>query len=223
MLCVSVCLSSFFSFGIVPCVSLVASVDPCQLVLVFIYLRRSPLRCFSGLMGGGVAVPFLRTLVVPGFFKLPHPDAYSGTQWVGLSELFKWSALRECFPHVIDLGELLDRCGRLYVDSVSAGMGLGGVCLLSFLLDRHNDPLPRMCRLGVAEGRRLGAHARRFLAPAEVAKRGVVGTKFRATFRAASFGDVCLGRVATTGHRDGLLGEAGYGREHKRLPSVAES
>merc|ERR1739841_19086 len=34
-----------------------------------------------------------------------------GTQWVAVKRLFNWSKVEECYPHVIELGDLLKRCG----------------------------------------------------------------------------------------------------------------
>lgn len=57
-----------------------------------------------------------RTLVLPGFFKFPHPNAYDGIEWVPFGALMDWSMLHECYDDVIDLGDLLQACGQDVLD-----------------------------------------------------------------------------------------------------------
>eukprot|EP00927_Polykrikos_kofoidii_P027419 TRINITY_DN24129_c0_g1_i1.p1 TRINITY_DN24129_c0_g1~~TRINITY_DN24129_c0_g1_i1.p1 ORF type:complete len:487 (-),score=47.43 TRINITY_DN24129_c0_g1_i1:59-1519(-) len=64
-----------------------------------------------------VAEALGRTLVLPGFFKFPHPDAYDGHQWVPVRRLFDWVRLRTCNRDVIDLGDLIRECGHRILDS----------------------------------------------------------------------------------------------------------
>jgi len=58
-----------------------------------------------------VAIALGRILVVPGFFKFPHPEAYAGTQWVPLSWLFDFSVLRSCYGRIVELEVLIESCG----------------------------------------------------------------------------------------------------------------
>lgn len=58
-----------------------------------------------------------RILVMPGFFKFPHPDAYDGIQWVRVRSLFNWTAVEECYAPVIELAELVGRCGPDVLDN----------------------------------------------------------------------------------------------------------
>jgi len=64
-----------------------------------------------------VAAALGRTLVLPGFFKFPHPDAYDGTQWVSVRRLFDWSVLQGCYNNIIELGDLLELCGPDVLDN----------------------------------------------------------------------------------------------------------
>ncbi|CAJ1360998.1 unnamed protein product [Effrenium voratum] len=52
-----------------------------------------------------------RILVLPGFFKFPHPEPYAGTQWVPFRELFDLPTLRSCYGRVVELEELVNLCG----------------------------------------------------------------------------------------------------------------
>lgn len=63
-----------------------------------------------------VAAVLGRTLVLPGFFKFPHPDAYDGIQWVAATRLFNWSTLEGCYSNVIELGDLIQQCGHEVLD-----------------------------------------------------------------------------------------------------------
>lgn len=64
-----------------------------------------------------VAAALGRTLVLPGFFKFPHPNAYDGTEWVPVHELFNWTVLEACNATVIELGDLIEQCGEDLLDN----------------------------------------------------------------------------------------------------------
>lgn len=57
-----------------------------------------------------------RTLVIPGFFKFPHDMAADGIQWTALSRLFNWTAVEDCYADVIEMEELIERCGPDVLD-----------------------------------------------------------------------------------------------------------
>ncbi|CAL1140556.1 unnamed protein product [Cladocopium goreaui] len=57
-----------------------------------------------------------RILVLPGFFKFPHPEAYDGLQWVPFRDLFDVSSVRSCYGRVVELEELLEVCGSEVLD-----------------------------------------------------------------------------------------------------------
>ncbi|CAK9048491.1 unnamed protein product [Durusdinium trenchii] len=57
-----------------------------------------------------------RILVLPGFFKFPHPNAYDGLEWVPFHELFDLEALRSCYGRVLELEELVQLCGPKVLD-----------------------------------------------------------------------------------------------------------
>eukprot|EP00747_Dinoflagellata_sp_TGD_P059698 gnl/TRDRNA2_/TRDRNA2_151689_c0_seq1.p1 gnl/TRDRNA2_/TRDRNA2_151689_c0~~gnl/TRDRNA2_/TRDRNA2_151689_c0_seq1.p1 ORF type:complete len:517 (+),score=56.51 gnl/TRDRNA2_/TRDRNA2_151689_c0_seq1:213-1763(+) len=63
-----------------------------------------------------VAETLGRTLVIPGFFKFPHPNEFNGWEWVSASELFEWSELEKCYSNVIEMSTLLDVCGHEILD-----------------------------------------------------------------------------------------------------------
>ncbi|CAE7860546.1 C15C7.7 [Symbiodinium microadriaticum] len=58
-----------------------------------------------------------RILVMPGFFKFPHPQAYAGTQWVPFRELFDLEAIRRCYGRVVEVEELVKTCGPEVLDN----------------------------------------------------------------------------------------------------------
>lgn len=58
-----------------------------------------------------------RILVMPGFFKFPHPQAYDGTQWVPVRSLFNWTSVELCYAPVIELAHLLELCGPEVLDN----------------------------------------------------------------------------------------------------------
>lgn len=74
-----------------------------------------------------------RTLVLPGFFKFPHPDAWAGAQWVPVKELFDWGVLQSCYEHVIEIGDLIAECGHEEIRLVAtSSFGVGWACCRGF-------------------------------------------------------------------------------------------
>jgi len=64
-----------------------------------------------------VAGALSRTLVLPGFFKFPHPHPYDGDDWVPVRDLFDWDTLTRCNNNIIELDDLLHRCGADVLDN----------------------------------------------------------------------------------------------------------
>lgn len=52
-----------------------------------------------------------RVLVVPGFFKFPHPEPYDGAQWVPARRLIDWDRFKSCYEDVLEVEELIRECG----------------------------------------------------------------------------------------------------------------